>query len=90
MTHIAPLISRVPGVEDLLDPKGEKVIVDYERTKNDNSVPPNGYGPFNAWALRQYNNRRAKSNADNYRWYALSRFFTKRFNKAFKAALTND
>lgn len=87
--HVAALISRVPGVEDLLDPKGEKVVVDYERAQNDNSAPPNGYRLFNAWALRQCNNRRTKSNADNYRWYVLSRFFTKRFNKTFKAALTN-
>lgn len=100
--HCPALFRDVPGYANWIDHPGQaygsgpgsgpvqNIIDDYYNPGKD---PDNGYGPYNAAWLRektptdQYNQVWLPIfNADNYMWYALSSFFSKRCGTVYEAA----
>lgn len=76
----------IPHVLDGLD---EPTTVDwiddylYDEYHDKNIDPSDGYGPIHAWDLVINDVGDSFPNADNYRWYAVSKYWMYRCNKHF-------
>lgn len=88
LLHVPAFISRLPHHEKLLhwgNSQDKTSISDYEQPDDVTSPPDDGYGPTGAEDLRMFQGRYVcRSNADNYVFYALSRYWSKKCGKAFK------
>ena len=97
--HILPEIIHwryifVLGIDDWIevvtdykeDEDDEKIIVDYDANEGSFMTPPSGYGPYNTRALASHRNGEAINNADNYRWYAPSKYFQWKCGRSFGPA----
>ena len=75
LMHWPYLIEGIPNYDMIEEgPMGLPQIKDFE-----GPTPPNGYGAFNAKQLT----RDGIQNADNYHWYAQSKYWSWRYKKTF-------
>lgn len=73
-----------PDDEDELEEEEHDYIDDYNKNEYEDSDadPATGYGPANAHQLVLNGNYRSFRNADNYRWYAVSKYWSWRCTQA--------
>jgi hypothetical protein len=88
LIHWRLLTAPAPGFDDLVG----TLVVDYIKPAANPHFadPPSGYGPQFAGQLVGHANGDARKNADNYRWYALSKYWHDRCKpKTFEASNNN-
>jgi|SRR5271155_3743541 len=73
--HWRALTSQAPGFDDFIGPTPE-IITDWKPGPSHAfTTPKNGYGPQRSAELVTHANGDARRNADNYMWYALSKYW---------------
>lgn len=67
-----------PDEEGKYEEEEIDIVTDYDKNnyKNPPAKPVTGYGPINAHQLALNGNRASFQNADNYRWYAVSKYWS--------------
>ncbi|KAK5050403.1 hypothetical protein LTR84_003684 [Exophiala bonariae] len=88
LTHWSYLLENIPGFSDLIegDEGGFHQIKDYS---NPGGTPPNGLGAFHALQLRNVGPYTSIQNADNFKWYALSKYWAWRCGRVFSPSLSD-
>lgn len=88
LTHWSYLLETVPGFSELIegDEGGFHQIKDYS---NPGGTPPNGLGAFHAMQLKDVRPYAAIQNADNFKWYALSKYWAWRCGRVFGPSLSD-
>lgn len=89
LMHWTYLLETVDRFSSLIEPDegGFHQIRDYS---NPSGVPINGLGAFNAMQLKNRARYDAIQNADNFKWYALSKFWSWRCRRTFGPALSDE
>ncbi|EHY54310.1 hypothetical protein HRR81_004650 [Exophiala dermatitidis] len=88
LMHWSYLFKDIPGFSGLIrqDEAGLPQIRDFSQP---NSNPPDGMGAYHARLLRDLGPYTAIQNADSYRWYALSKYWTWKCKRGFAAATSD-
>ena len=96
-THWEYLTKDIPGFEDVVEKTPDKIIGDYKyelwreevEDEDFSEDPSTGYGPFKARELNFVTETKnlGQRNADNYRWYAQSKYWSFKCERDFA---TND
>jgi len=89
LMHWTYLLQTVDGFSSLIEPDegGFRQIRDYS---DPNGAPVNGLGASNAMQLKNRGQYAAIQNADNFKWYALSKYWSWRCGRAFGPALSDE
>ncbi|KAL2437169.1 hypothetical protein ABEF95_016665 [Exophiala dermatitidis] len=84
LMHWSHLFRDIPGFSGLIHPDeaGLPQIRDFSQP---NSIPPDGMGAFHASLLKDLGPYTAIQNADSYRWYALSKYWSWKCKRGFAA-----
>jgi hypothetical protein len=97
LIHWRYLLRDVPDFQDnLLDYLNEEVeedewiITDFDGGDSSHFEPSDGYGPVHARQLVDHDDGDARNNADNYRWYAQTRYFQFVCGREFGPAKENE
>ena len=89
LVYDGPLFDEIV-VEQEGVPDGENIISDYDADSSNEFEPPDGYGPYHTRLLAEHEGSSdAVNNADNYRWYAQSKFWQWRCGRSFGPAPDN-
>ncbi|KAH0846183.1 hypothetical protein FOPE_12510 [Fonsecaea pedrosoi] len=87
LLHWTFLLDDITGFSDIIDENDDEFpqIVDFWGPD-----PPDGYGPFHAMQLRSQGAYVAIQNADTYRCYAQSKYWTWKCGKSFGRAQSDE
>lgn len=88
LMHWTYLLETIDRFSELIKPDegGFHQIRDYS---SPTGVPPNGLGAFHAMQLKDHGPYAGIQNADNFKWYALSKYWSWRCGRAFGPALSD-
>lgn len=89
LMHWSYLLKDTPGFSDLID-KDEAGLPQVRDFSQPQSHPPDGMGAFHARLLKDFGPYVAIQNADNYRWYALSKYWSWKCKRGFGPARSDE
>ena len=92
--HWRYLLQDVADFDDVLmeyddTDEGENIIIDFDGGESSFMSPSDGYEPVHAHKLVGHGEGDAVNNADNYRWYAQSKYWSFMCGKCFGPARDN-
>ncbi|EXJ93943.1 hypothetical protein A1O1_02336 [Capronia coronata CBS 617.96] len=88
LMHWSYLLEDMPGFSELID-KDEAGLPQIRDHSDLSSDPPDGMGAFHAKLLKDRGPFAAIQNADNYRWYTLSKYWSWKCGRGFAEAMSD-